>query len=240
MSVLAKIRSKAGLLVAIIAIALFSFVLGDLLTSGNGFLQSQDNNVAKIKGEAISYNEFNAKVEQAIEKHKKNTGESSIDDQIKDMLLKQTWDQLLNDKIMDREYKELGIAVSDDELYDIMLGANPHPYLTQFFTDRQSGKIFEQYAMPDGSLNVAKVAEFTQQMNPEQEGAWVSLENAVKKARINTKYNNLIKKGVYVTSTQAKREYIDENKTCKVQYVMKRFSYVADSTIAVDDSDIKK
>lgn len=239
MSTLAKIRNRAGLLVAIIGVALFAFVLGDLFSSAS-FLSAPDNSVGEVSGKKISYDEFNFKVEQAIERHKKNSGENNVQQEVKDMLVKQTWDELVNELVMKKEFSKLGISVSDDELYDLMMGANPHPYIIQYFTDRQTGQIFEPYATPFGTLNVNKVSEYAQQMNPEQEASWVMLESAIKEARINEKYNNLIKKGIYVTASEAKRDYINSNKKINASYIVKRYSYLPDSLVSFTDSDLKK
>jgi len=239
MSTLSKIRNRAGLLVAIVGVALFAFILGDLF-SGTSIFNARDNSVGTISGKKISYDEFSLRLDQAIERHKKNSEEKTVPQEVKDMLVKQTWEDLVNEKVMKKEYSKLGINVSDDELYDLMMGANPHPYIIQYFTDRQTGKIFEPYTTPFGTLNTAKVNEYAQGMGPEQEGSWVMLEGAIREARVNEKYNNLIKKGIYITSSEAKRDYVNSSRKLKANYIVKRYSYVADSSITFTDADLKK
>ena len=56
MAVLSKIRQRSILLILIIALALFSFVLADLIQSG-GFSRDT-NNVGSVNGEDISFQEF--------------------------------------------------------------------------------------------------------------------------------------------------------------------------------------
>ena len=55
MSVLEKIRSRTGLLVGIIGLALVIFVLESLLGSGGALFSSDDNLVGKIAGDKIDY-----------------------------------------------------------------------------------------------------------------------------------------------------------------------------------------
>jgi peptidyl-prolyl cis-trans isomerase D len=50
MSVLEKIRSRAGLLVGIIGVALLVFILQSALESGNFFFGNSDTTVGEIAG----------------------------------------------------------------------------------------------------------------------------------------------------------------------------------------------
>jgi peptidyl-prolyl cis-trans isomerase D len=62
MAVLSKIRQRSFVLIVIIALALFSFVLADVIQSG-GF-GSNSNNVGSVNGTDISSIEFMQKVAQ--------------------------------------------------------------------------------------------------------------------------------------------------------------------------------
>ena len=60
MAILSKIRQRSILLVLIIALALFSFVLADVIKSG-GF-SGGSNNIGSINGTKFEYQEFMNKV----------------------------------------------------------------------------------------------------------------------------------------------------------------------------------
>ena len=60
MAVLSKIRQRSFFLIVIIALALFSFVLADVIKSG-GF-SGGSNNVGSINGTKFEYQEFMSKV----------------------------------------------------------------------------------------------------------------------------------------------------------------------------------
>ena len=53
MATLNKIRSKAGLLVVIIGVALLAFIVGDFLNSGHTFYAMNQNKVAVVNGTNI-------------------------------------------------------------------------------------------------------------------------------------------------------------------------------------------
>jgi peptidyl-prolyl cis-trans isomerase D len=61
MSVLEKIRSRSGLLVGIIAVALLVFILESALDSGNRFFGANRTKVGEIGGKDVSIQEFEAK-----------------------------------------------------------------------------------------------------------------------------------------------------------------------------------
>ena len=58
MATLNKIRSKAGLLVVIIGVALLAFIVGDFLNSGHTFYAMNQNKVAVVNGTNIGVEEF--------------------------------------------------------------------------------------------------------------------------------------------------------------------------------------
>ena len=65
MAILNKIRQRSLFLILIIALALFSFVLADLIKNA-GSDSSKQNRVATINGEDIDRKEFDLKVEQQV------------------------------------------------------------------------------------------------------------------------------------------------------------------------------
>ena len=53
MATLEKIRSKAGLLVLVVGVALFAFIIGDFLNSGSTYFRQSQETVAEVDGEVI-------------------------------------------------------------------------------------------------------------------------------------------------------------------------------------------
>ncbi len=240
MTVLAKIRGRAGLLVAIIGIALLTFILQSALESGNYFFSSNDNSVGQVAGQKISYEEFSAKVQKASEGMKKRMNVSTLEQGVTDRIVDDEWEGLLKERIMNSEFEKLGIVISADELTDAMLGPNPHPYTVQYFTDKQTGKIIDAFVNPaTGQLNMQKVLEYNQGMKPEEEADWVMLEEVIRKVLLEEKYNNIVKKGIYVTSSEAKSGYVEENKLFSLRYTVKKYFTVPDSSIKVTEDEMK-
>lgn len=233
MSVLAKIREKSGLLLLVIGGALVLFIAGDLLTSNTSVFNRTQTDVGEVAGRRISGQEFEFRVSKAEENYRLNTGQQSIDEGLKDMLRQQTWNQMLNEIIMEAEYNELGIVVSPQELYDMVRGNDPHPSVKQAFTNPETG-VFDPNA----------VLKFLKNMENDESGAtkarWVEFESSIKRERLNEKYNNLISKGLYVPTAFAKLDYEAKNRLANIKYVAKRYNTIPDSTIVLTDADLQK
>ncbi len=236
MSVLENLRKRSGLLVTIVGLALLAFVLTGLLEKSSSG-SSKDKSVGEIAGKMIDYSSFNAKVQDAVENKKRNSGKTALEESEMDGIVQQAWNQVINEEVMNKEYEKLGISVSDEELYDLMID-HPHPALIRNLSDPQTGKIAPAFADASGALSPAKIKEFTQKMTPEQETSWTQLETFIRQIRINEKYNNLIKKGLYVTTAAAKRDYIAQNSNIAIKYVAKNYKVIPDSTIKVTDADL--
>jgi peptidyl-prolyl cis-trans isomerase D len=239
MSILERLRKRSGLLVSIVGIALFAFVLTGLFERGSSIFGGSDREVGEIAGKSIDYQKFNAKVVEAEETQKRNSGKTTLTQEEIDQVVQQTWNQTVNAEVLDPEYEKLGIAVSDEELYDLMVN-NPHPALVRNLTDPQSGKVTEIFADPaTGQVSPAKLKDFTTKMSDEQEQQWAQLENYVRQVRTIEKYNNAIKKGLYVTKAEAKLNYLTQNTNSNLKVVAKPYKEIADSTVKVEDKEIE-
>lgn len=237
MSVLEKIRSKTGLLVGIVGLALLIFVLESLLGSGGALFSSQDRLVGIIDGDKVDATHFKTKVDEQVAQIQKANPNAQMDEKTKEQIIDQVWNQMINDEVIKTQFKKVGVSVSDDELYDLML-VHPHAYVIQQLTDQQTGKVYEQFARPDGTLDPAKLNGFVNQMTAEQETFWKQLEKSVIEVRTAEKYNNLLKKGLYVTTAEAKEALVAQTKQVNTNFVMKRYASVSDSTVKVTDDDI--
>lgn len=237
MSVLEKIRSKTGLLVGIIGLALVIFILESLLGSGSALFANSDSLVGEIAGDKIDYNTFNAKVEQQIMQIQQSNPQAQINDQMREQIVNQVWQEMINERVNKKQYKKLGIDVSADELYDLML-VHPHQYVIQQVSDPNTGKIIEGFARPDGSLDVVKLGQWVGQMNADQAKFWKQLETSIAELRAAEKYNALVKKGMYVTTAEAKDAFIGQTKQVNASFVMKRYASVSDSAVKVSEEEI--
>ncbi len=126
MATLQRIRNRAGLLVAvIIGMAIFAFVLQDLLSGGKTAFARSKFTFAEIDGTSVQYDEYAARVEKLSEYYRLRMGQTSLDEQTMESIREQTWQDMVREYVTQDEYKELGIAVSTDEMMDMVQGQEP-------------------------------------------------------------------------------------------------------------------
>ncbi len=234
MATLEKIRNRAGVLVAVvIGMALLAFILGDLLKSGGTLFSNSQYEIAEISNQSISYQSFQNEVQNLEEITKYTSGNNSIDEATMQNLRNQTWQQLVRRNVMDDKYKELGIAISSDELWDMVQGSNVHPIIKQLFTNPETGRV-NKLAI----INFLKT--YDQDPSGQRKSYWLFIEDQIVQEEKFTKYTNLIKQGLNITTAEAKNKIQNSNRIVNFNYLVKRLSSVPDSLITVSSSDIKK
>ncbi len=234
MATLQVIRDKAGVLIAvIIGVAILAFVLGDFLggNSGGGLGNKKKFEIGEVAGNSVSYIDFDREVNHLTEIYKLS-GQSTVDEATVTSIQQQTWDQMVRDIIMSKEYEQLGLNVSSEELFDMVQGENPHAYVRQIFTDQNTG-YFDRGAL----IRFLKNIENDETGN--QRKYWMFLENQINDERLFTKYLNMVRKGLNATTFQAEQNYELNSKVIDFKYILKRYAYVADSTVSISEENIK-
>ena len=231
MAVIGSIRKRSGLLIIIVGVALAAFVLGDFLNPRSGAGRGVTN-VGEIYGEEIPIIQFNERVEENIEIQKRNQQKESLDAgeifKVKD----QTWNQIVQEIVLGHEYEKLGLKVTSDELYDLVQGEDPHPYIRQNFVDPET----QQYD-PELVRNYLKNLD---QMDTEAKRRWLLFEKAIKDNQLMTKYKNLMSKAYFMPDTIAYVDYMNKKVNADVRLIGKRYSAIPDSLAEVTDKEVKE
>lgn len=239
-SVLESIRRRTGLLVGIVGLALVIFILESLLGSGASiFGGSEMSTLGTINGKRIDRNEFIMQMENQLNYYRQRSGRSDVDDNTRNQVIETIWNQRIMSLVIKPQFQKAGITVGEDELYEHVV-VNPAQSIIQNLSD-QNGKLNEQFARPDGSLDPAKWKQFVQNAPPgEQEGYLLQMEEQVKDTRFFEKYRMLITKGLYVTKAEAAEKFKTENTRINATYAFKNFETVNDADIKLSDNDIEK
>jgi peptidyl-prolyl cis-trans isomerase D len=232
MSALQFLREKAGVLVAgVIGLSLFLFVVSDFFGGGRGQRMKQKKyyEIGQIGGEYVSYQDYDLRLQNLSEIYKLS-GRTNIDESTTETMREQTWQQIVREKILDSQYKKLGIGVSTEEVDELVLGNNPHQIVQQLFTDQKTG-VFNKSSM----VNFLKQTE----VDETAKKYWLFFENEIVNDRMNSKYNTLVAKGLFVTSKQAEFDKNLAGNTVDFSYILKNYSSVSDSSVSVSESDIE-
>ncbi|MEP7128021.1 MAG: SurA N-terminal domain-containing protein, partial [Chitinophagales bacterium] len=237
MALIGSIRNKLGPIIAIvIGLALAVFVLETALNSNSSLLQGSRDVVGVIDGQKIHYQDFANRLEEGVNNYKLQTNQPNIDDNTMFSLRDQTWNQIINEQVNGAEYRKLGLTVSPDELKDMFFGSEPVPEIKQAFTNPQTG-IFDPAAVKNYVQNLDQTAEGEEQ--GERRMRWVAFEKAQKENRIQTKYQNLVAKAMYIPKWQAEADYNEKNTRAAIQFVMIPYASIVDTTVKVTDDELQ-
>jgi peptidyl-prolyl cis-trans isomerase D len=233
MATLQTIRTKAGLLVAIvIGISLAAFILGDMFQGGTSIFQGNRLEVGEINGESIQYPQFQQEVEKLGDIYRMNTQQNQLDEDTWVQVREQTWQSMIRDIVMNDVYKKLGITVSSDELFDMLQGTNLHPIVQQLFRNPNTGQV-------DRGAVVQFLRNLETGVAPEQRQYWLYLEDQIVDERIQSKYNNLVGKGLFVTSLEAENSLKERNKQVSFDYIALNHNTVADSQVVATEKELR-
>lgn len=233
MAALQTIRDRGGLLVSIvIGLALIAFIVGDALSSGPGMFGSDRNQVGEIAGEGISIMDYQNTLTQQEELIKLSNGLSSLNEEQQIMLRDNIWQQLVMEKLMGREYEELGLEVGGDELYDILLGDNMSPTIRRLFADPNTGIVDKERARQT-------VQQILSSPNPTDRAFWLNMERETSDSRKLSKYSSLVAKSLFVTDEEAKENAEGEVEKADISYIVKNYSSISDSSVNVSNEEIK-
>ena len=228
MAIIGKIRKRAGLAVAIIAIAILSFIFSDIFTKSN----TQPNNIATVDGVEITRVEFE-EMSQTIEKNMKQQYKTeSLTPEQSYMVRQQAYQELLNEKLLSIQYEKVGISVGQEEMNDMFFGDFVDPMVIQNFSDPKTGNYNKQAVQQ-------YIAQFDK-LPAEEQASWKSFEKYIKKNRLQEKYEKLLSKSMYMPKTLASHLSDIYDKTTTSRYTLLPFSSIADNSVKIQEADYKK
>lgn len=232
MATLEKIRNQGTLLLIVVGLALLAFILGDFFMSGDSFLGRNQYEIAQIGGKSIPFQEYQERVDHITELNKTSSRQTTLDEQTLENIREEVWKQLLQEHLLGRSYNNLGIAISVEELSDMVQGQNIHPIIRQNFGDRQTGQV-----------DPAAINQFLRTMDQDptgfQKAVWLYFEDLIIRDRQFTKYNNLISKGLFVTDFQASQSANERSRRVDFDYIVGRYTSIDDSLVTVSSREIQ-
>lgn len=223
MAAIGRIRQHYGILVIIIGLALLAFVLGDLMKS-SGSRRTTD--VAVVNGEKVTYQDYENRVQQVVNYQKSINKNLTRDDEFN--IRNSVLNEMIRDIIMKKEYKSLGLTVSNDELMDMFVGDNPNQYVVRNFSD-ENGK-FDR----DGLI---QTLENFYNMPVEFQEWWLNLENYISEERMSEKYQSLLAHCYYLPKKMADKYNDNKNLKREAEAYVVRYVSIPDSTVVVTEQD---
>jgi peptidyl-prolyl cis-trans isomerase D len=231
MALIGKLREKSGLAIGLVAAGLILFILGGDLLSPSSVIRGTNNQiVGEIAGEDVPVALFEKELNELRYVYYLNTNKIPGQDEI-NQFLPQAWSQLIFKTAFQKEFDKLGLVVPDEEVIDMVQGKNLHPAIVQSFRNPQTGE-FDVNFVRNYLQNLSRVDE-------KQRAAWFNFEKNLGPDRLRTKYENLLKKTVYITTEEAKREFFAQNAKVDLKYVLAPYSSIPDQELGLTDDDVQ-
>ncbi|MDR1886766.1 MAG: SurA N-terminal domain-containing protein [Prevotellaceae bacterium] len=234
MATLETLRTKAGVFLSvIIGIALLAFIVNaDTLATARAIFSS-DNDMGKIAGNTISYEEFENLLEYNTGIYKISymmySQEAPMNDEVNESLRNKTWQELIMKYVLGTQYEKIGLDVSDAEVADLTVtGTNLSPRITQIFANPETG-----------TVDRAQLSNFVQNMDGITKAWWVDLEKQIRDEQLYSRYSQLDTKSNYINSLDVEHALAGEKNNVEFSYVLKDYISVPDSLISYREADIK-
>ncbi len=217
MAILNSIRKRGFFLILIIALALFAFILSDIINKGGGSSDVEDT-AAIINGTEISRTDFMTKLDD----YQRSLGPNANPSQAMNAI----WDQEVKKVLFDQQAEALGLRVSEDQINEMLalsLSSNPN------FQDE------------NGIYSEAKLVEYVAsiQGNPAAKQQWDNYIESVRQSLLQGNYVNLVRGGMVTTKSDGEQQYHFENDKVNIEYVFVPYAKIADEDVTVTDAEIE-
>ncbi len=227
MQIIQNIREKgAAIVIAVIALSLIGFILMDAKQGSNRFFGSRSNDIGKVNGDAITYNEFSNKVKQMEDQYGGRVSGNMIY-----QLRQSVWDQIVAEKILTEEFDKLGLIFTPKELSSIIFSDDAPQTLKQAFTDKATGV-----------YDIAKAQQWWQQAKKfkgeQKEAVDQQIVEPLKLQTLYQKYTSLISGSAYYPKWMQEKENTESKTFANISYVSIPYNVINDSAVKVSDDEI--
>ena len=241
MAALGKIRSKGGILVAAIGLALFAFLAEEAFRSCNGIKSETRQQIGEILGEKISVQDYQKLIDEYQSAIKFTMQRDNLTEDELNQVKDQVWQQLVNNRVLEADAKKVGLTVTEQELSNV-LNDGTNPMLAQTpFVNQQTGR-FDINALQqflDG-YNKAKASNSPQleQMQTIYD-YWLFVEKNLRTQLLGQKYQALLASCFLSNKAEAKMAFKDNNEESEIQLASLAYSTIKDADVKVTDEDLK-
>ncbi|MBI6121188.1 peptidylprolyl isomerase [Salegentibacter maritimus] len=219
MAVLNKIRQRSVFLIIIIALALFSFVLADVIRNGGFSSQKDQNTIATINGEEVSREDFARQVEGFQRQMGANVSTSQA--------VNQVWEQTLRETILKEELEKLGIRAGKAQIREVMrtqMGSNP--------AFRNEAGMFDENRVREYIASLRST-------QPEAYQQWLQMEENMGDIARQNMYFSMVTAGIGATIVEAEQAYRFQNNTVDLRFVQLPYSSISDDEVEVSKDEIR-
>lgn len=251
MAALQKIRSKGGLLIGAIGLALFAFIAEEFFRAIETSSNISKQQVGKVYGETLSVQDYQQMVEDMsnlykIQKAMQGQG-NTLTDQENEQIREQVWEDFVSSTIIAREAGKAGLCVTDADVQQALkegTAQSLRPMAAIF--GGQDGR-FNVEALKDFLKNFDQqiaaaqqqgAGEYVEQMQQIRQ-AWTYTEKQLRKELLQGKFYALVSVCNISNPVSAKYQFEARNENATAEVVALPYSDIDDSRVTIEDADLK-
>ena len=223
---LQKMRSASKFI--FIAMAFF-FIVGFLLLETSGILNTSavtpSTAVAEVNGQDILYTQWQQQVSQAAEQERVRRGRSLNGDEMQ-QLEQRVLDDMINNVLLEQEYKRRGITVTNRELQEAADYAPP-PAIQQ-----------APELQTNGHFDIEKYRRYRNSAAARQSGLNLYLEQYYRDEIRRQKLFDQIATGAYLTDARLWSAWQDANDSARMTAVTLTPDRIPDAKVQVSDAEL--
>jgi peptidyl-prolyl cis-trans isomerase D len=219
MAILNNIRKRGVFLIIIIALALFSFILADVIRNGGFASEKSQSTVAVVNGEEIGREDFMRQVEST----QRTLGPNGTTGQA----INRVWDNELRMMLLSQQFEKLGLSAEKEQISNAL---------------RLNLSTNQTFLNDAGVFDEGKLQEYIASIkasNPTAYEQWLDFEKSTEQGILENAYYTMIKGGLRSTVAEGELEYRFENDKVNLQYLQVPYSKIADEDVPVSDDEIR-
>lgn len=241
MAALQTIRKRGVLLVSVIALALFLFVIGDLLRGGESMWNQSKQNVGSINGESVSIQDYQAMIEDFTVFYEIQQQRSGFSEEENNRIKDEAWQTCVQNKLIEAECEKLGLAVSDAEVSEVIKSGYSQMLQVPVFRNQQTGR-YDYTAVQNFLTEYKKAKESGTQLPETYEKIYkyyIFAQKQIRSQLLSSKYQSLLAACFLSNPVEAKLSFEGRSNENDVLLAAVPFTTVADKDVNVTDEDIK-
>ena len=244
MAAIGKIRSWGPALVGILALGLVGFIAQDGFSTCRGRAQMDSSIAGSIDGDKIDIQEYQTLVGE-YQELLKFLGQGNFDEEQLNSLRDEVWNTCVLNKMVEKEAKELGLTVTDDEVVKV-LQEGTHPAIMQ-------NPLLSRLVDPQTrTLDINKVNMYRENMKAQAQTnaqaaeeyeafthSWALAEKMLAQNLLTNKYQMLLAGCVLSNPVSAKAAFDNQNIESQALVASMPYSQINDNDVEVSEADLK-
>ncbi len=244
MAAIGKIRSWGPALVGILALGLFGFIAQDGFSTCKGRAQMSSSIAGSIDGDNVDIQEYQALVGEYQELLKLQ-GRDNLDEEQLNSLRDYIWEITVQNKIIEKEAKKLGLTVTADEVVKVLKeGTHPAilqtPLLSEFVNqqtrtfDATQVNAYREYMKTQAQTNAQAAEQYAL-----FEACWPRAEKMLAQKLLENKYQALLAGCVLSNPIEAQADFDGRNVESQALVASMPYTKINDNEVEVTEADLK-